>query len=70
MLVRYLVCLAGPDFVRNVGDIGEIDEREGRALLAKGFAEEVRAGGQPARSAKPERGVNPAVGRREKAVAE
>jgi len=47
-----------------------VDEKEGRAMLAKGFAEEVQAAGLPARFAKPERGVNPAAAGREKAVKE
>jgi len=62
--------MAGVRFVREVGDVFEVNEKEGRSLIAAGYAEPLAGPAAPARSAKPERGVNPAVGRREKAVAE
>jgi len=70
MKVRILVGMAGPNVLRLKGDVVELDEAEARPLIAAGYAEPLPGPAAPARSAKPERGVNPAVGRREKAVAE
>ena len=39
MKIKYLVCSAGSDFVRNVGDIADVDDAEGLRYVAAGYAE-------------------------------
>jgi len=74
MKVRILVGAAGPTEVRHRGDEVEVDDAEGRRLIAAGYAERLAGSGSPpggpTRTVKPERGVNPAAARREKAVTE
>lgn len=47
--VRYLQCMAGDRFTRNVGDVGEVSEDEAKRFVAAGYAEIVandkKAGG-------------------------
>ena len=42
MKVKILQCMAGSDFVRDVGDICEVDNDEGERIIAAGFAESVK----------------------------
>jgi len=74
MKVRILVGMAGPTVVRHRGDVAEVDEAEARRLIAAGYAEPLAGAGAPAsapaRSSQPQRGVNPAAARREKAITE
>jgi len=73
MKVRILVGMAGPT-VRHRGDVVEVDDAEAGRLIAAGYAEPLAGPAPPkpgpARSAKPERGINPAAAGREKAITE
>lgn len=42
MRIRMLVCQAGVDFVRNVGDEVEVGDAEAMRLIAAAYAEPVR----------------------------
>ena len=46
MQIRFLTCLSGLDYVRNAGDVAEVEEAEARSLIAHGFAEEIAAKGK------------------------
>lgn len=59
MLVRMLVAQAGVDFLRHAGAVLNIDGQEAARLIARGYAEPVRA-------SEPERAVDRRL--REKAV--
>lgn len=38
MKVKMTTCMAGLDFVRNVGDVVDVDDAEGARMLLAGFA--------------------------------
>lgn len=40
MIVEMLACMAGDSFVRNPGDVIEVDDAEGQRLIDAGFAAE------------------------------
>ncbi len=59
MIVRFLTCLAGHNYVRNPGDTGEVSDAEAARLIDKGFAESVgpeTASLSPARKATKQQG--------------
>lgn len=41
MIVKFLTCLAGNDFVHNVGDTAEVADEYGTRLIDAGFAADV-----------------------------
>lgn len=62
MRVRMKTCLAGVDFVRNVGDVCEFDDAEAARLVDKGYAEPL--GPETASAAPAEKATKPRAAKR------
>lgn len=43
MTVRFLTCIAGHGWVRNAGDVADIDDTEAKRLVTAGIAVPVKA---------------------------
>ena len=53
MKVKMLTTAAGPDFAAGAGNVDEVDDGRGAALIEGGFAVEVDADGNELKAAEP-----------------